>query len=84
MIKDMLKAARAKLASWLVTVPVGRQFCEAMAVAATNHKQTIGHAARSMTFAAPNGLNRYRIAALASKEPGTVERIEAIPSGSVL
>ena len=44
----------------------------------------VSYRALRMTFAAPNWLNQYRVSTFATKEPETLEWIDAIPAESIL
>jgi FkbM family methyltransferase len=68
----------------LASVPVGRNVCDEVVDAAMNVKRDVQHASLRMTFAAPNALNRYRVATFATKEPDTLTWLETIPRDAVL
>jgi FkbM family methyltransferase len=49
-----------------------------------DHTVRIEHKGLTLDFVAPNDLNRFRIATFSTKEPGTLEWIDAIAPGSVM
>lgn len=49
-----------------------------------DRKMVVSYRALRMTFAAPNWLNQYRVSTFATKEPETLEWIDAIPAESIL
>jgi FkbM family methyltransferase len=63
---------------------IGRVFVEEMADAAMTRTHRVSHGGTELVFTVPNSMNRWRIATFSSKEPETLEWIDAMPRGSVL
>jgi FkbM family methyltransferase len=84
LIKNLLKRFIAGFLSWLPRTLLGQHIYEQIIIAAMNQKKVINYHSQQMTFTIPNGLNQYRISTFASKEPETLDWIDAIPEGSVL
>ena len=49
-----------------------------------NQTHEVSWRSQHMIFATPNGMSRYRADTFATKEPGTLEWIEALPEGAIL
>lgn len=49
-----------------------------------NRSQEVSYAGVTLTFSTPNALNQYRADTFPTKEPETLEWIEAMPVGSIL
>lgn len=62
----------------------GNVLFDAAATAVAGRTRTIRHDGLELTFAIPNGLNRFRVDTFSEKEPETLEWIDGIPEGSVL
>ncbi|WP_423789764.1 FkbM family methyltransferase [Leptospira perolatii] len=62
----------------------GRGFLERILVSLMRNKATIVHNDITLTFAVPNQMNYFRIETFSSKEPETLEWIDAIPKNSIL
>lgn len=62
----------------------GRYIYQGMVIRIMNRSEKVFHSGHTLRFSAPNRLNEYRIQTFATKEPATLEWIEAIPPGSVL
>ena len=83
-MKKILKKVISVFLSWLPSTLLGRFIYQKIINAAMNQKKVVSYRSHQMTFTVPNGLNQYRISTFATKEPETLEWIEAIPEGSVL
>lgn len=70
---------------WLVAKStVGRYVFEEMINSALRMTSTVQHKGVSLTFAVPNGLNRFRADTFSTKEPETLEWIDSMEQGAVL
>jgi FkbM family methyltransferase len=83
-MKNLVKCLIAGFLSWLPSTLLGRFIYQKIINAAMNQKKVVSYRSHQMTFTVPNGLNQYRISTFATKEPETLEWIDAIPEGSVL
>jgi FkbM family methyltransferase len=63
---------------------IGRALLEPLVDAAMLRTETVTHHGVALAFAAPNRLNHARVATFATKEPETLEWIDAIPKDAVL
>lgn len=64
--------------------PAGRYLFEQIIDNSMGRTMTVEHRGTMLSFAVPNGLNRYRAATFATKEPETLEWIDRIPDKSVV
>jgi FkbM family methyltransferase len=73
---------------WMVSVAAGfsggRYLFERVANSVTSQTRTIRHQGVELTFVASNTLSRFRIDTFSTKEPETLEWIDAIPQSSVV
>ena len=87
-IKEQLKAGLRRSIDWLVGIMrktrVGRYVYARIVGGAMSRTQTVNHRGVSLSFSVPNALNQYRADTFSSKEPETLEWIDAIPRGSVV
>jgi FkbM family methyltransferase len=83
-MKNLLKRAIACFLAWLPSTLLGRFIYQKIINAAMNQKKLVSYRSHQMIFTVPNGLNQYRISTFATKEPETLEWIEAVPEGSIL
>ncbi len=84
MMKNLVKRLITGFMSCLPSTPLGRYIYQQIINAAMNQKKVVSYRSYQMTFTVPNWLNQYRISTFATKEPETLEWIDAIPEGSVL
>jgi FkbM family methyltransferase len=83
-IKRFLNSVIDRILIVAARLPYGRYFFERVTGFVTDQTQSIQHQGLNLTFAAPNGLNRFRISTFSTKEPETLEWIDRIAHGSVL
>lgn len=62
----------------------GRYFSERVTTRTMDRHRAISHHGVRLSFATPTALNEYRAESFASKEPETLEWIDAIPEGAVV
>jgi FkbM family methyltransferase len=84
MIKNLTKRLIAWVVSWLAKTSLGRYIYQQIINVAMDQKKVVSYRSLQMNFTVPNGLNQYRISTFSTKEPETLEWIDAIPEGSVL
>ena len=65
-------------------LPGGNRFCEQFLVTAVEAQAIATHNGVHMVFGVPNALCRYRASSFATKEPQTLDWIDALPSGAIL
>src|SRR5258708_5045804 len=87
-MRAAIKRLLNSIIDWILVVaaslPYGRYFFERVTGFVIDQTQSIQHQGLSLTFAAPNVLNRFRISTFSTKEPETLEWIDRIAHGSVL
>ena len=83
-MKNLVKRLTSGFLSWLPSTLLGRFIYQKIINAAMNQNKVVSYRSHQMTFTVPNGLNQYRISTFATKEPETLEWIDAIPEESVL
>ena len=83
-MKKLVKRLISGFLYWLPSTLLGRFIYQKIINAAMNQKKVVSYRSHQMTFTVPNGLNQYRISTFATKEPETLEWIDAIPEESVL
>lgn len=83
-IKQLVKMS----IQWMVKVVAkrksGRYFMEQILNTAMSKTRSVRHRGIDLMFAVPNGLNHFRVDTFSTKEPETLEWIDAIPQGAVL
>jgi FkbM family methyltransferase len=84
---------RAKMAvkSWIHSAAtglgnnrLGRVVFEQISDASMMRAREVSYHGTTLAFIVPNSLNHFRVATFATKEPETLEWIDAIPQGSIL
>ena len=83
-VKSILKRMVTVTASALGSNPVGRLIYGQITTSAMGRTHEVTHRGVRLTFAIPNALNVYRAASFSTKEPETLEWIDAMPEGSVV
>jgi FkbM family methyltransferase len=83
-IKNLTKHLVSLVMSWLPKTSLGRYIYREIIAKIMNQPRLVSHRGHALSFLAPNQLNDYRVATFATKEPATLEWIEAIPANSVL
>jgi len=83
-LKDAVKSAIDASVSLLGMTGAGRYVFGRMTANAMGLTRTVAHGTVSLTFAAPNALARARADTLSTKEPETLDWIDAIPEGSTV
>jgi FkbM family methyltransferase len=83
-IKAMAKRFIGLLMEWLPKTLFGRHLIQEMIIRIMSQSKLVKYREHALRFSAPNRLNDYRIRTFATKEPETLEWIDAIPRGSVL
>lgn len=63
---------------------LGRHLYAQVIDSAMSRTQKVTHGGTTLVFSIPNALSRYRAGSFSTKEPETLEWIDAIPQGSVL
>jgi FkbM family methyltransferase len=88
MLKTMAKSIAKRLVDTTATVlgsnPVGRRVYAQITETAMGRTSEVAHGGVRLRFAIPNALNVYRAETFSTKEPETLEWIDAMPEGSVL
>jgi len=84
MIKAWLKRAIRSSVQLTHRTALGRYRHEVIVSAAMQRATTVLHDGVRFMFAVPNALCRYRAETFATKEPETLEWIDALPAGAVL
>jgi len=83
-IKTIVKRFIGLVMAGLPKTVFGRYIHQEMIMKIMSRSEEVFHCGHTMRFSVPNRLNDYRIQTFATKEPATLEWIEAIPPGSVL
>jgi FkbM family methyltransferase len=83
-LRQFAKRTLSGAAVGLSRTPVGVWAYQQLVDIAMTRERTVEHRGLRMRFAVPNPLTEYRIDTFATKEPETLEWLEAIPRGSVL
>jgi FkbM family methyltransferase len=73
-----------RTAKALPRTAAGRYFCQQVLDRAMSREEIVHHGSNRLVFAVPNWLSLYRAKTFATKEPDTLEWIDALPEGSVL
>lgn len=79
-----IKSAVRSLSTAAARTRIGGVLLEQVVDSAMIRTHTISHRGIELVFAVPNRLTHFRIATFATKEPETLQWIDAIPPGSVL
>ncbi|MDO8358275.1 MAG: FkbM family methyltransferase [Nitrospirota bacterium] len=82
--KKFIKASLSTSSRWLRKTRPGAYAFEIIVNTAMQATQTLTHQKTTLTFAVPNNLNRFRVESFSTKEPETLEWIDAIPRGAVV
>jgi FkbM family methyltransferase len=83
-IKRAVKRLIASSIAALGKLPLGRYVYEQAIHTALNRTAEVEHRGVRLTFAIANSLNKYRVDTFSSKEPETLQWIEAFAQGSVV
>lgn len=83
MTKILGKLARGA-ANLLRGVGPGRRFAEMLVDTAMQERRRAIHGGVALNFATPNALNAWRVETFSTKEPETLQWIDAIPRGATL
>lgn len=87
-MKNAIKSGFKQFINWLVAFLgatfIGRYIYAQIINIAMSQTQEVSHSGFNFIFSVPNALNQYRVNSFSSKEPETLEWIDAIPSGSVV
>lgn len=83
-IKKAIKAAVRSIANVASRTRVGQYFETLIVNSAMGQVADVSHEGMSLRFAAPNALCKWRYETFSSKEPETLEWINAMPDGAVL
>ncbi len=84
LLKSSIKISANSCARHLVSLFGNNYIFQELIEAALGFSSSVRHGSVSMQFVTPNPLCRYRVSSFSSKEPDTLEWIDAIPMGSVL
>jgi len=84
MVNALIKKGTRYLANLAPKTRVGRYFLDEMIHFTMESSKEIRYNDCTLRFTVPNRLNRYRIETFSTKEPETLEWIDALPEGSVL
>lgn len=84
MMREIAKSILNAAVNFAIKTRLGRYCLEQSIASLMTSTCAIMHQGHELRFAAPNRLNRFRINTFATKEPETLEWIEAIPRGSVM
>jgi FkbM family methyltransferase len=82
--KQFVKSSIKLIVDMAAKTASGRYFFEQVLNAALNTNWSIQHKGMRYTFAAPNGICRWRIETFSKKEPETLEWIDGMEHGSVV
>ena len=83
-IKRIIKRAIATVTVGLARTRLGRYLYEPVIKVAMDQTHAVSWCGQHMVFATPNSLSRSRVDTFATKEPGTLEWIDAFPEGAIL
>lgn len=84
LLRQLAKRTLSGAAAGLSRTPAGVWAYQQLVDIAMTRERTVDHGGQRMRFAAPNRLTEYRIDTFATKEPETLQWLDAIPRGSVL
>lgn len=87
-MKSIIKSFLKKLINFTIVLfsktSLGRYLFAQIVVNAMNRTKRVNHLGLELLFSTPNALNQYRADTFSTKEPETLEWIEAIPKKSVV
>ena len=83
-IKQWIKKILNQTVRIISKTKVGGYFFELVLNQAMGTTQTIVHNGTKLDFSTPNSLNRWRVKTFSTKEPETLEWIDAMPEHSIL
>ena len=83
-VKNTIKNTITAAVSLMGRTAPGRYVYRQIVNDAMGRVQSVEHGALALKFAVPNALNQYRADTFSTKEPETLEWIDAMPEGSVL
>ncbi len=84
LLKTRIKAVIKCLAQLFISLLGGKYIIQVVLESALGNSVSVCHGNVTMLFVTPNPLCHYRASSFSSKEPGTLEWIDAIPTGSVM
>jgi len=82
-LKCIIKSTLGTSIDLIGKSPVGAYTYEKIINNVMSKSKTVIHNQTKLSFATPNQLNRFRVDSFSTKEPETLEWIDAIPAGSV-
>ena len=82
-IKVSVKALISSATAYLSQTRIGGHLFQQILSVAMKTTQTIRHKQVDLIFSVPNQLNRFRVNTFSTKEPETLEWIDAIPSDAI-
>jgi FkbM family methyltransferase len=83
MLRSAIKGAIKGALRLIPRLPGGHYFLQSVLEIGMNQTASVTHDSTSMRFSIPNWLCRYRAETFSTKEPETLDWIDAIPDGSV-
>jgi FkbM family methyltransferase len=83
-VRAAIKSATRSLSASIARTKIGEALLEQVVDAAMTRTKTISHRDVELSFSVPNRLSHFRVATFSTKEPETLEWIDAISQGSVL
>lgn len=83
-IKKFVRSAINAAMNIAVKTAVGRYLFEQVLSTALNRTSTVTHNGMSLTFAAPNSMNHFRVETFSTKEPETLEWIDRMEQGALV
>lgn len=83
-IKKFIKSAISTAMAVAIKTEFGRYLFEQVLTTALNRTSSVRHNGMSLTFAAPNSMNHFRIETFSTKEPETLEWIDRMERGSLV
>src|SRR5262245_27229219 len=84
MLKRRIKSVIDQTVGLLQRTKPGRYAASRVVDSAMHRTSRLVHRDTTLTFAVPNGLNAFRVATFATKEPETLEWIDGMERGAVL
>lgn len=91
-MENKLKARVTSFFRWAINLlvvftkklPAGQYAYDQLIYSVMGQTQEVDHCGLKLTFSIPNALNKYRVDSFSTKEPETLEWIDAIPEGSIV
>lgn len=83
-LKAGLKSCVNMLVKAMGSTPMGRYLYGRILLIAMDQSISVLHGGVKLKFCTPNALNRYRANTFSTKEPETLEWLDAIPEGAIL